>query len=110
MVTPASTSHAEGKSSKTNPVVSDSTDTLIPARSSSARNPAGSASAPGPTPGTGGAGAKAAGGLLEEDYVGLFGTTPNGRNEPTAGPKYAGNLTGGSTTINHIHEAERGST
>src|SRR5689334_24319379 len=51
VVTPASTSHAEEKSSKVNSVISDSTEALIPAPSSSARNPDGSASAPGPTPG-----------------------------------------------------------
>src|SRR5262249_44555454 len=51
---------------------------------------------------------KAARGLLEEDYVGLFGTAPNGSNKPHAGPKHAGNLAGGRRAIDHIHEAERG--
>src|SRR4051812_20149235 len=51
---------------------------------------------------------KAAGGLLKEDYVRLFGTTPNGSNEPTAGPKHTGDLAGSGSAINHIHEAKRG--
>jgi len=45
---------------------------------------------------------KAAGGLLEENYVSLFGTAPNG-NEPSTGPKHAGNLAGSGRAINRVH-------
>ena len=51
---------------------------------------------------------KAAGDLLEEDYVSLFGAAPDSSNEPSTGPKYAFNLTGRGGAINHIHQAEGG--
>src|SRR4029077_13064084 len=51
---------------------------------------------------------EAAGRFLEEDYVGLVRTTPNGSNEPPTRPKNAGDLARCDGAINHIHRTERG--
>src|SRR5206468_1336987 len=51
---------------------------------------------------------KAAGGLLEADDIGVFRAAPDRRDHPSAGPKDAGNLAGGGSAVNHVHQAERG--
>src|SRR4029453_7809147 len=83
-VTPARTSHADAKSSNANSIISVSTCAFSPASASCARNGAGSPSAPGPTPGTGGSGAKLP--------AACWSNTISAR---------------GGCAVDHIHQAER---